>query len=114
MRSDDIKQCIEEIELKIPPHNRHEHHIVVTRYSHEDHPPRIPGQLEYTTDPDFSYCLNCTKELNLSVEKHTRRFNMDRGAIINLTGRHPYSFFGYCDNCMLPLYEINTNRTLYE
>lgn len=57
--------------------------------------------------PLCCYCFYCTKELNLTFDKRISKYNLTSDGVRNIMGEHPYSFFGYCDNCMFPLYEIN-------
>lgn len=72
-------------EFKLPLCNGDHHCAVITCYSHEDHPPRIPGQQEYSTDPELFNCFLCTEELKLSFEKRTFSYDLSSGGVINFT-----------------------------
>lgn len=106
MESVGIQHCIEEILRQLKFRDGRQYCLVVIRCSHEDLPPRIPGEWDYTTDPDYSYCFHCTKELNLPFDIQSCVYDLNTVGVINILGRLPSSFFGCCDNCMLPLYDI--------
>lgn len=106
MNSHEIGRRITEFGRKYPPYDDNVYRVVITRYSHEDHPPRDAGQWGYTIDPDYSYCFQCTNELNLSLEIEKCVQDLNKFGAAQIVGMHPYSSCGYCDNCMLPLYEM--------
>lgn len=107
MENYEIQQFEEEINSKFPPCCAKYSCAVFTCYSHEDHPPKPPSLQTNPKETEYSYCFDCNKELNLSLEKRTYTYEFNTtNVLLRMIGR-PYSFFGYCDNCMVPLYEVN-------
>lgn len=94
MNSHEIVRRVNEFVRKFPPYDDCVYRVVIIRYSHEDHPPRVAGQWNYTTDPDYSYCFQCTNELNLSLKIEKCVQDLNKLGVAQIVGMHPYSSSG--------------------